>query len=215
MWDCVCLFVVLVAYSCAYVCLSTFGVRMNPWCGTVDLQWTAIKHFRETGSHLQWKAPQLKTDSLWLGEALKCQPGFNELELELSWAETTTKQKALWTPNIYGMYSSSSDKSLMTVPMKPGQQGRVKTVGNNRCRWFTHQYFRSGRQAVDSRFLRRSRGSKEKPKKTSDTIDEENTNKASNNYFKCSFIIQLWLPQWAKQITIEALFLSSCSVKVN
>lgn len=72
-----------------------------------------------------------ETGSLWLSEALKCQPGFNELELELSWAETTTKQKALWTPNIYRMYSSSSDKSLITVSMKPGQQGRVKTVRDN------------------------------------------------------------------------------------
>lgn len=117
---CVCLCTVLVEQSC------TFGVRMNPWCGTVDLQWTAIKHFRETGSHLKWKATRLRTGSLWLSEALKCQPGFNELEL--SWAEATTKQKALWTPNIYRMYGSSADKSLITVSMKPGQQGREKTV---------------------------------------------------------------------------------------
>lgn len=123
--NCVCLCTVLVEWSC------TFGVGMNPWRGTVDLQWTAIKHFRETGSHLKWKATRLRTGSLWLSEALKCQPGFNELELELSWAEATTKQKALWTPNIYRMYSSSSDKSLITVCMKLGQQRRVKTVRDN------------------------------------------------------------------------------------
>lgn len=72
------------------------------------------------------KATRLRTGSLWLSEALKCQPGFNELEL--SWAEATTKQKALWTPNIYRMYGSSADKSLITVSMKPGQQRREKTV---------------------------------------------------------------------------------------
>lgn len=35
---------------------------MDPGGGTVDGQWTAIEHFRETGSHLQHKAAQ---NRLW------------------------------------------------------------------------------------------------------------------------------------------------------
>lgn len=34
---------------------STFGVRMDPGCGTVDLQRTSVEHFGEAGSHLEVK----------------------------------------------------------------------------------------------------------------------------------------------------------------
>lgn len=56
---------------------------MNPGRGIVDLQRTAIKYFRETGSHLYKRRKQSSESRLWISGAQKCQPGFNKLELEL------------------------------------------------------------------------------------------------------------------------------------
>ncbi len=94
-----------------------------------------------------------ETGSLWLSEALKCQPGFNELELELelSWGNHKAE-------------SSVDPKYLQNVQQQQFRQEFNNSVNETRpagksedcegqCRWFTHQYFRSGRKTIDSWFL--------------------------------------------------------------
>lgn len=102
----------------------TFGVWMNPWCSTVNLQWAAIKHFRETGSHLKWKAAWLRTGSLWLSEALNVSQGL----MIWSWAEQKKPQsRKLCGPQISTeCTAAAAQTSLITVSMKPGQREDVR-----------------------------------------------------------------------------------------
>jgi len=49
----------------------------------------------------------------------------------MSWSWSNHKAESSVDTEYLRKYSSISDKSVMTMPMKPGQQGRVKAARDN------------------------------------------------------------------------------------
>lgn len=109
-----------------------------------------------------WNKQQQESEKscFWLSEVLKCQPGFNVLELELCREEANHKAESSVDPKyLQNVEQRQLRRELNNTAHETRPAGKSEDCEGQRG-WFTHQDFRSGRQTVDSWFLRTSRENK-------------------------------------------------------